>query len=430
MSKEIKNITNSKILLKNGELLNVVNGKKSKKDILIQNGKIVEIGKIDENQNYDIIDCNKKIITQSFIDIHTHLKVPGIGDQETLSSGANAALAGGYSKICVMPDTNPITDNPELIKFIINESRNLPVDLHPIGAITKQLKGVDIAEIGLMINSGAIAISDANMPIMNSQVVRYAMEYAKMFNVPFINNPQNLDLVNKGVMNESTISNTLGLSGNPTIAETVMVYRDLEIANFISGKIHIPNITCKESIDIIDSFKNKNTDVTCEVTPHHLFFTDSDLETYDTNLKISPPFRDEKNRESLINAIKNGLIDCIASSHNPVRFDDKDKDFYHADYGVISLESAFAVTNTILRKHNVETKQILNLFSLNPSKIMNLSLCDMKIGSDAELVIIDPNKEWIFTKSDILSKSHNSPFINQKLKGKIDFTINKTFLFG
>lgn len=430
MSKELKNITNSKILLKNGEILNVINAKSSNFDILIHNGKIVEIGKINDNESYDIIDCKGKIITQAFVDIHTHLKVPGIGDQETLSSGAYSALAGGYSQICVMPDTNPITDSPELVKFILNEAIDLPIDLHPIGAITKQLNGLDIAELGLMIQSGAKAISDANMPIMNSQVARYAMEYAKMFNVPFINNPQNLDLVNKGVMNESKVSNKLGLSGNPTIAESVMVYRDLEIASFIGGKIHIPNITCKESVNIIDSYKNKKTNVTAQVSPHHLFFNDSVLETYNTDFKISPPLRDEIDRESLINGIKKGSIDCIASTHNPVRFDDKDKDFYHADFGVIGLESAFSATNTILSKYNIETKEILNLFSLNPSKIMNLNLCDMKVGSNAELVIIDPDKTWTFTKSDILSKSHNSPFLNQKFKGKIDFTINKNFLFG
>ena len=430
MSKEIKNINNSNILLKDGEIINVINGECAKFDILINNGKIVEIGKIADNESYDVINCEGKIITQAFIDIHTHLKVPGIGDQETLSSGAHAALAGGYSQICVMPDTDPVIDNPELVKFILNEAIDLPINLHPIGAITKKLNGLDIAELGLMIETGAVAISDANKPIMNSQVARYAMEYAKMFGVPFINNPQNLDLVNKGVMNESVISNSLGLSGNPTIAETVMVYRDLEIASFIGGKIHIPNITCKESINIINAHRDKNTDVTSEVSPHHLFFNDSDLETYNTNFKISPPLRDEINRESLINGIKKGSIDCIASSHNPVRFDDKDKDFYNADFGVIGLESAFSATNTILSNNNIKMKEILNLFSLNPSKIMNLNLCDMKVGSNAELVIIDPNKSWTFSESDIFSKSSNTPFLNQKLKGKIDFTINKTFLFG
>jgi len=430
MNKNIKNISNSKILLKNGQIVNVLNDKDAVKDILIEDGKIVQIGKIENNDSYFTIDCNKKIITQAFIDIHTHFKSPGVGDQETFVSGSNAALSGGYSKVCIMPDTNPIIDNPELIKFIINQSSTLPINIHPIGAITKRLNGIDIAELGSMINSGAVAISDANNALMNSQVTRYAIEYAKMFDVPFINHPENIDLVNKGSMNESITSNALGLSGNPSIAESIMIYRDLEIANYVKGKIHIPSVTCSESISLINTYKNKGTNVTCETSPQHLFFKDSDLETYDSNLKISPPLRSKKDINSLIKGLKNGTIDCIASNHSPSRFDDKDKDFYHAESGVISLETAFSSTHTVLSQNNFSIKSILNLFSLNPSKIMNLELCDMKVGSIAELVVIDPNKKWIFSDKDIYSKSQNTPFLNKELKGKVECTISKNFLFG
>ena len=430
MNKKIKNIANAKILLKNGKVMNVLNGKSVIQDILIEDGKIVEIGKVQNNDNYTIIDCNKKIVTQAFIDTHTHFKTPGVGDQETFISGANAALSGGYSKVCIMPDTSPILDTPELIELILNQSSNLPVNIHPISAVTKQINGLDMAELGSMIKSGAVAISDANNTIMNSQVARYAIEYAKMFDIPFINHPENIDLVNKGSMNESITSNALGLSGNPTIAESVMVYRDLEIAQYVKGKIHVPNITCLESIDLIDLYKNKGTNVTCEVSPQHLFFKDSDLETYDSNLKLSPPLRGEKDIQSLIKGLKDGVIDCVASSHSPNRFDDKDKDFYHAESGVISLETAFAATYTVLSKNNFSMGSILNLFSLNPSKIMNLELCDINIGSSAELVVIDPNKKWVVTDQDIYSKSHNTPFLNKELKGKVEFTINKNFLFG
>ena len=430
MNKKIINISSSKVLLKNGKILNVLNGKASIKDILIENGKIVEVGKIENNDSYILIDCNKKIVTQAFVDVHTHFRTPGVGDQETFISGSNAALSGGYSKVCIMPDTNPILDTPEMIEFIINQSSKLPVNIHPIGAVTKKINGMDMAELGSMINSGAVAISDANNTLMNSQVARYAIEYAKMFEVPFINHPENIDLVNKGSMNESITSNDLGVSGNPTIAESVMVYRDLEIANYVKGKIHIPNVTCSESINLIHSYKKKDTDVTCEVSPQHLFFKDSDLNTYDSNLKISPPLRSQQDIDNLIKGLKDGIIDCISSSHFPNRFDDKDKDFYHAESGVISLETAFAATHTILSENNFSIDSILNLFSLNPSRIMNLELCDMKLGSIAELVVIDPNKKWTFTNKDIYSKSQNTPFLNKELKGKVEFTINKNFLFG
>ena len=434
MIKKHKNINyiapNSKILLKNGKILDILNGKTTIKDVLISDGKIIEIGKIQDHENYVKIDCSKKIITQAFTDIHSHLRSPGTGDQETFNSGAEAALAGGYSKICIMPDTNPIIDSSELVDFIKGQTSSLPVNIYPIGAITKGLKGVDLAEIGSMINSGAIAISDSKNPLMNAQVARFAMEYAKMFNVPFINHPEDINLVNNGSMNESVTSNSLGLSGNPNIAESTMIFRDLEIANYIKGKIHIPSVTTSESIDLINQYKDKKTDVSCEVSPQHLFFKDSDLKFYDSNLKISPPLRGEKDIKKLIKGLKDGTIDCIASNHFPHRFDDKDKDFYNAEFGASSLEAAFASAHTILSQKNFSIRSILNLFSLNPSKIMGLKLSDIKTGSPAELVVIDPNKKWKFKKEHIFSKSKNSPFLEQTFKGKIEFTINKNIYFG
>jgi len=418
------------LLLKGGKILDVTNGKTSNKDILIDNGKIVKLGKIKDNNNYHTIDCENYIITQSFIDIHSHFHTPGVGDQETLISGSNAALSGGYSKICVMPNTDPVIDKPELVDFIIDEARKLPIDIYPIGSITKKLEGIELAEVGSMVNSGAVAISDAYFPVMNAQVMRYALEYARMFNIPVINHPQDINLVNNGVMNESRTSNSLGLEGNPSISESIMINRDLEIANYIKGKLHIPNITCADSVDLIDKYKNKNLLLTCEVSPQNLFFSDNDLIDYDTNFKISPPLRSLDDKNKLIKGVKDGVIDCIASCHYPQRNDDKEKDFNHAKSGVISLETAFAATNTILSQENLSFKSIIELFSLNPSKILNIDLSEIKISSNAELVIINPNEEWVFSKNDIYSKSSNTPYINKVFKGKIKYTINKNILFG
>ena len=331
MKVNIQNISNSKVLLINGELIDVLSAKKSKVDILIENGKIIEIGKIGKFENAEIIDCKDKIITQSFIDINSSFKTPGINDDEDLSSGSNAAMAGGYSKVCLMPDTNPIIDDPELVKFINNESKGLPITIYPIGAITKELKGQDLAELGLMHNAGAVALSNGKKTIMNGQVARYAMEYTKMFNIPFINHPECLNLVNNGYMNES--------------------------------------------------------------------------------------------------GLRKGGKDCIASNHNPIKIDDKDNDFYHSKSGIIGLETAFSSSHTKLIKNGFKIETILNFFSLNPSKIMNLDLCDFKLGSNAELVIIDPNKKWIFSEDDIYSKSSNTPFIGQEFIGKICGTISKSNLF-
>ena len=429
MKNKIKNISNSKILFKNGEVIDILTGKKNKVDIIIESGKISHIGTIDVSDDIEVIDCKDKIITQSFVDINSTFKSPGTNDDEDLLSGSYAALAGGYTKVCLMPNTSPVIDNSELVDYINNESENLPLSIFPIGAVTKGLKGQDIAEIGSMYNSGIVAISDGKNAIMNGQVARYAIEYSKMFNIPFINHPENIDLVNNGHMNESITSNLLGISGNPTIAESVMIFRDLQIAKYVDGLIHIPTVTASESIKLIEMFKNDNTDVSAEVTPQHLFFNDEELMNFDSNLKISPPIRSKNDIENLISALKKGTIDCIASNHTPVKFDEKDNDFYHSKSGTISLETAFSATHTKLIKNDFKIESILSLFSLNPAKIMNLDLCDIKVGSLAELVIIDPKQKWTFTSDDIYSKSSNSPFINQKFIGKIYATISKSNLF-
>ena len=430
MKKITKFKSSEYLLLKGGKIFDVINGKTRSTDILIQFGKIVQIGKIEEKENYHVLDCKDNIITQAFIDIHSHFRTPGVGDQETFISGSNAALSGGYSRVCVMPDTTPTIDNSELVKLIFDSTSSLPIKIYPIGSITKGLKGTEISELGSMINAGAIAISDAAHPIMNGQVMRYALEYAKMFDVPIINHSQDMSLVNSGVMNESITSNSLGLAGNPSIAESTMVYRDLEITNYVNGKIHFPNITCSESIELIDKYKNKNLSVTAEVSPIHLFFSDKDLNDYNTNLKVSPPIRSLNDQNSIIKGLKDGTIDCIASNHCPQRKDDKEKDFYHSKFGAIGLETAFSSVNTVLSKEKFSLKSILNLFSLKPSKIMGIELSEIKSGAEVELAIINPNEKWIFKDADIYSKSKNTPFLNQEFKGKINFTIHKNILFG
>jgi len=400
MKKQTKLHSNQSILLKNSNILDILNGKSSVQDILIKNGKIVDLGKIKNVENCTVINCKDKIVTQAFIDIHAHLNTPGTGDQETLKSGSISALSGGYSKICIMPDTNPVIDNPELINFIFDQSNSLPVQIYPIGAITKNLNGIDIAELGSMINAGAIAISDASNSLMNSQVARYAIEYAKMFNVPFINHPEDKNLVNKGLMNESITSNNLGLAGNPSISESIMVYRDLEIAHYVEGKIHIPNVTCSESIDLIDRYKNKKTAISCEASPQHLFFKDSDLKSYDSNLKISPPLRSDNDIDSIIKGLKNGVIDCIASNHQPHRFDDKDKDF------LLFWEKE----DTKLRRKIIRARKKLDDVKLSNEILESSAKLCLALGSDGlrgELTLIRTSKaQASFENKDSVEISH------------------------
>lgn len=419
---------NKKTLLKGGKIFDVTNDNFSDYDILIQNGLIIDKGKINESNDFHIIDCKNKIITQAFIDTHSHLKITDTGDQESLLTLTDAALSGGYSKLCIVPESN--SDNPESINHIQNLNSKNSIELYPIGCITKKSNGLEIAEFGSMIEQGAIAFSDFNKPIMNAQVMRYALEYAKMFKVPIINHPQDMNLVNDGVMNESFVSNSLGMNGNPSIAESIMVFRDLKISEYINGKIHIPSITSSCSVDVIKEFKKKKLNVTSETCPINLFFTDKNLSEYNTNFKVTPPIRSKKDQKFLIEGLRAGIIDCIGSAHNPHRVDDKDKDFYNASFGAIGLETAFAATNTVLSANKFSFEAIIKLFSIKPAKIMNIEISEINIDKKAELVIIDPNKEWVFTEQDIYSKSSNTPFINQTFKGKVDYTISKNILFG
>ena len=422
--------TKNGILLKNGLIIDVTKEKSFENDILIIDGKIKKIGDIQTNKDYHIIDCKDKIITQSFIDIGANFKTPGIGDQETLKSGSISALAGGFTKICIVSSTENLIDSPEIVKSLANSSKELPIEIYPICSVTKNNEGLELTEMGLMKDNGAVAFYDDNSPLMNAQVLRYALEYSKMFNIPVMNHPEDLNLVNKGLINESAHSNSMGLNGNPTISESIMINRDLAIANYVKGRIHIPNVTCASSIDIIKKYKKNNKLISCNTSPHHLYFTDSDLLDFNTNLKVSPPIRSEKDRLKLIEAVRSGIIDSISSNHNPHRIDDKEKDFQNAEQGIIGLETSFSVAHTILSSSNMPIENIINLFSKNPAKIMNLKLNKIKINENSELTIIDPNKKWKFTKDNIYSKSSNSPFLNETLKGRIDYTINKNILFG
>ena len=269
LKNNIKKI-NVYILLNGGQLYDSYTGLYEKLDILIKDGLISKIDKnIKSKSEYEIIDCKNKIVTNGFVDIHSHFREPGFEYKESLYSGSISAFYGGYTLVCVMPNTDPVIDSPELVEYIINKSKELPVYIYPIGTITKGQKGIELSEIGGMVDSGAVAVSDDGIAILNSQILRSALEYSKKFNIPVINHAEDLSLVNEGLMNEGINSLKLGLPGNPDISESTMVYRDLSIAQFVSGKIHVPHVSTKKSVEIIRKFKNQGFKLTSEVTPHH-----------------------------------------------------------------------------------------------------------------------------------------------------------------
>jgi len=414
-------------VLKNGTIYDPLKQKSIKGDILLINSKVAELGKFDIPSDAQIVDCDGLIVTHGFCDIHAHFREPGREDKETLETGARAALAGGFTRVCVMPNTNPPLDDPESIRFIIEKADETPIHIHPIGAISKGQGGNEITEMGAMKAEGAIAFSDDGIPVQNAYVMRLALEYAKMINVPIINHAEDISLRNEGVMNESETSTRLGLTGNPDTAEAVMVQRDLEIANSVSSKLHVPHVSTKLAVEQIKLMKAKSKNVTAEVTPHHLYFNDSALATYNTNLKVAPPIRTENDRKALIDALEKNIIDCIATDHAPHTIEEKEAPFELAPFGMIGLESCFGAVNKVLTT-NLGIERIIDLLTKKPRDIIGFNSNLFDDGTEAEISIIDPNEKWIFTKDNIYSRSINSPFIGEDLIGKVKYTIVKGVL--
>ena len=418
------------LVLHSGTIIDPYKNETYKADMWIRNGKIHEIGKFSFPKSAQSINCEGKVVTHGFCDIHVHFREPGEEYKETLETGSHAALAGGFTRVCAMPNTNPKIDSPELINFIYKKAEGCPIYIHPIGAVTKNQAGKEIAEMGLMYKAGAVAFSDDGIPIQDGAVMRTALEYSRQFDVPIINHAEDLLLRNDGLMNEGNISMELGLRGNPVVAESTMVYRDLELAHFTSGKIHVPHVTTKNAIDIIRGMKKINEKVTAEVTPHHLFFNDESLRSYDTNLKVAPPIRAEIDRDALIKAVKDGTVDCIATDHAPHAPEDKETTFDIASFGMIGLESCFGAVNFIFCKNSgMPLEHLIKLLTIKPRQIMGFKSDLLLKGTPAEITILEPDVDWVFNKKNIFSKSKNSPFIGKKLYGKIYGTISRSFLF-
>tara|TARA_B110000196_G_C21138248_1_gene662392 strand:+ start:920 stop:2209 length:1290 start_codon:yes stop_codon:yes gene_type:complete len=414
------------VLLKGGQILDPLTKTNVKRDILIKDGKIKAIGKVKSSKSAQTIDCKDLIITHGFCDVHAHFREPGREDKETLETGSMAALAGGFTRVCVMPNTNPPIDSPEVIRYIVDRSEECPIYIHPIGAITKGQEGSELTEMGAMLAEGAVAFSDDGLPVTDSSMMRNALDYATMFDIPLINHAEDLCLKKDGVMHEGIISTKLGLPSSPDLTESNMVHRDLSLTLLTGGRLHVPHVSSAKSLEHIRLSKKSNEKVTAEVTPHHLFFTDNDLQGFDTNLKVAPPIRTISDKKALIKAVKDGTLDCIATDHAPHTIEEKEGTFDLAPFGMIGLESCFGAVNRVLVKENkLSLLSLIKMLTTRPRGIMGFNNNLFNIGTNAELTIIDPKEEWIFSKKDIHSKSSNSPFIGHNMYGRIKFTINK-----
>ena len=406
------------LLLKNGTIIDPHVKKSFSGHVWIKNGKIEAIDQSDFPKDIPTIDCSGKVITHGFCDLHAHFREPGREDKETLETGSNAALAGGFTRVCVMPNTDPPLDTPESIRFVIEKSEKLPIYIHPIGAITKHQDGKEITEMGGMVKAGAVAFSDDGLPVTDGQVFRLACEYAKMFGVPVINHAEDPCIRKNGVMHEGAVSAEIGLTGNPDVAESSMVNRDLELSVLTGTHLHVPHVSAEMSVKHLRKTLEFSKSISSEVTPHHLYFNHESLHSFDTSYKVAPPIRTEKDRLALISAVKEGIITCIATDHAPHTVEEKEADFNEAPFGMIGLESCFGAVNKVLR-NELDIMEIICLLTVNPRKVMGFEIDLFKIGTPAELTILDIEKEWIFSLDDIHSKSRNTPFIDETIFGKV-----------
>ncbi len=421
-----------KLIIKNGKVFLVEKRRFEKLDIFIRNGVIEGIEKnIEPFETVEIIDAQDKIVSPGFVDLHTHLREPGREDEETIETGSLCAIAGGFTKICAMPNTEPTIDNAELVEYIIRRSKEIGnAEVYPVGAITKKRKGAELAEIGLMAEKGAVGFSDDGDWVLDSGVMRRALEYSKMFELRVISHAEDPFLSRNGVINEGVISTKLGFYGKPDIAESLAIYRDVELAKYTGGKLHIAHVSTKKGIEIIERAKENGIDVTCEVTPHHLIWTEDELLSFDTNFKVNPPLRTQKDREALILALKEGVIDAIATDHAPHSPEEKEQEFDFAPFGMIGLQTAFSLLyENLVEKGVISLEILLEKLTKGPSEVIFGKFDGIKKGEVAEIVIISLDKEWVFDKQTNLSKSRNSPVFGKRLKGKVEKVIFKNFVY-
>ena len=414
----------NKLLLQNGIVVDPSQQLEQKLDVLIEDGKIRALQERLTDKDAQVFDLQGKYVVPGLIDMHTHLREPGQEEKETIKTGSKAAVAGGFTSIACMANTDPVADDVSIIKHIKEVAeRNGIVNVLPIGACTLGLQGKHITQIGEMQRFGAVAFSDDGQPIADTLVLRRVLEYTNMFGAIVISHCEDKALANGGSMNEGALSTRLGLPGLPRAAETVMVARDIEMAkNF--GRLHLAHISAQESLALIRQAKKQKAPITCETAPHYLLLTEEAVGEYNTNAKMNPPLRKEQDRQALIDALKDGTIDIIATDHAPHTLDNKRVEFNLAAFGIVGLETALPLLYT----HLVQTKiitltRLIELLSVNPAQIFGLHKGTLAAGAAADITVIDPDTVRAVDKTKFYSKGKNTPFDGQRLCGWADLTI-------
>jgi dihydroorotase len=413
------------ILIKNGQMIDPANKVDEKLDILLSDGKTARLGKPGSipADGAQVVDASGKILVPGLVDMHVHLREPGFEYKETIKTGAAAAKAGGFTSVCCMPNTNPVNDNRSVTEFILSEATDAPARVFPIGAITKGSKGEELAEMAELHSAGCMAVSDDGKPVMNAAIMRRAMEYSKIFDIPIISHSEDCALSNTGVMNEGFVSTELGLRGIPAAAEEVMIARDIALAELTGCRLHIAHVSTAGSVRMLREAKARGVKVTAETCPHYFTLTEEAVRGYNTMAKMNPPLRTADDVAAIKQGLKDGTIDVIATDHAPHGMDEKSVEFDYAPFGIVGLETAIGLVFKLVHEGLLSMSEAVRKMSLNPVSILRINKGTLSAGADADITIIDPNAEWTVDSSQFKSKSKNTPFDGWKLKGKAVQTI-------
>lgn len=417
-----------KLLIKNGYVVDPSQNVNAGRHVLIEDDRITALLAPDEAlpSDAEVFDAAGLIVAPGFIDMHVHLREPGQEYKETIATGAAAAVAGGWTSICAMPNTDPVNDSAAVTGFIIEQGRRAGLaNVFPVGAITKGQLGEELAEMGEMRHAGIVAVTDDGRPVPSAGLMRRAMEYARTFDLLVIDHCEDRSLAGRGVMHEGAWSLRLGLTGIPALAEELDAERDCRLAHMTGARLHIAHASTTGSMEIVRRAKACGTNVTCEVMPHHWALTDAACATYDTNTKMNPPLRSEEHRQAILEGFRDGTIDVIATDHAPHHADEKALEFDHAPFGIIGLETAIGLALThLVHEGVIDLARLVELCSTNPARILKLTdRGTLRPGAHADITILDPNSRRIYRAADSRSKSRNTPFDNAELTGAAIATI-------
>ena len=394
-------------------------------DVLIENGTISAVGPaLKAPAGATVIQAKGQLVLPGFVDLHVHFREPGFEYKETIQSGTAAAVAGGFTTVCAMPNTNPVNDNQDVTEFMLERAKAAGnAHLYPIGAITKKSEGKELAEIGDLRRAGCVAISDDGKPVMNSLVMRRAMEYARAFDVPVVDHCEDLHLSEGGCMNEGLVSTELGLPGIPSAAEDVMVARNVSLADLTGARVYLAHISTAGSVRMVREAKARGLKVTAEACPHHFTLTEELTRGYNTHAKMNPPLRTMQDVQAIKEGLRDGTIDVIATDHAPHATQEKQQEFTEAPFGIVGLETALSLTLALVDEGVLTLESAVDKLATAPAKAFSLNAGTLAVGAPADVAIVDPNREWQVDPSRFRSKSRNTPFAGWKVKGRVTTTI-------